>query len=299
MEEDEIPSSTEASHICLDCEDDEASLKKHATKEDGERVPLTSFPSYQPSFQSSSTISNSQQHILATEVEGKIFGELPASFGRSADRGSDTDLEKLLNISCFQTTTELQLQKHRVASTTQIDELSAFSDAIELYLEAETTDRVNNRNINNINNNSSSNSFLFSSIKNFKKWLSTASGESPHTKALALIEKLRIERDYLLDACQRKWLNDPEHLFQSERFMESDMLSTPLRPTEVSDTVSAMPVQHWKLFEEIHPLPSFDLDSPVISHLLASWTTDENKIHFFKAWLRCLDHELPQGFPKV
>ena len=57
----------------------------------------------------------------------------------------------------------------------------------------------------------------------------------------------------------------------------------------------------WKEESETHPLPPFGLDSPVISHLLASWTTDAQKIQYLRLYLQCLtdySKQVPATFPK-
>jgi hypothetical protein len=40
------------------------------------------------------------------------------------------------------------------------------------------------------------------------------------------------------------------------------------------------------LEREPHPSPPFDLDSPVVAHLLDAWTHDETKLDYLRNWLR-------------
>jgi hypothetical protein len=69
-------------------------------------------------------------------------------------------------------------------------------------------------------------------------------------------------------------------------------------PTPPTGSVGA---DRWKEETDDHPLPNYGLDSPVISHLLASWTTDVQKIQYLRLYLQCLtdySKEVPTTFPK-
>lgn len=68
--------------------------------------------------------------------------------------------------------------------------------------------------------------------------------------------------------------------------------------TEKSDSSTHEAASSWVIFTEIHPLPTFGLDSPVVDHLLASWTPDTAKSQFLVSWIQCLACELPNNFPK-
>lgn len=57
----------------------------------------------------------------------------------------------------------------------------------------------------------------------------------------------------------------------------------------------------WVKEVDNHPLPPFGLDSPVISHLLNSWTNDSQKVQYLKMYLQCLtdySRPIPPTFPK-
>eukprot|EP01032_Pedospumella_encystans_P016158 gene16158-18445_t len=47
--------------------------------------------------------------------------------------------------------------------------------------------------------------------------------------------------------------------------------------------------EEWvEIMEENHPAPDYGLESPVISHLLTTWTADTSKIEFLRSWVRSL-----------
>lgn len=57
----------------------------------------------------------------------------------------------------------------------------------------------------------------------------------------------------------------------------------------------------WTKELDNHPLPPYGLSSPVILHLLSSWTSDEQKVKYLKTYLQCLTDitkPIPKTFPK-
>jgi len=154
---------------------------------------------------------------------------------------------------------------------------SEFAFRIDQYCEAEAS--VNCQEAPSSSSSSSSHPFNDSSSKLFADWYATARTASSLTKALALIEKLRGERDVLLQQLRRATQKSQQKAEKS-----ADDKSSTNSP--------------WTLFEEEHPPPPFGLNSPVVDHLLASWTTDHNKVQFFLSWIQCLAYDLPADFPK-
>mmetsp|Transcript_94061 Transcript_94061/g.269284 ORF Transcript_94061/g.269284 Transcript_94061/m.269284 type:complete len:113 (+) Transcript_94061:227-565(+) len=55
----------------------------------------------------------------------------------------------------------------------------------------------------------------------------------------------------------------------------------------------------WEEEYSAHPVPPFSIDSPVIQHLLASWTADGQKLRYVSLWLTVLvsDKPVPNTFP--
>ena len=58
----------------------------------------------------------------------------------------------------------------------------------------------------------------------------------------------------------------------------------------------------WAHETEVYPVPSFGIDSPVIGHLLSSWTRDPQKLTYVRLWLTLLCsngsmREVPETFP--
>ena len=45
---------------------------------------------------------------------------------------------------------------------------------------------------------------------------------------------------------------------------------------------------HWKEELDMHPVPPFGINSPVIRHLLTSWTQDQQKLEYVNLWLKVL-----------
>jgi hypothetical protein len=41
----------------------------------------------------------------------------------------------------------------------------------------------------------------------------------------------------------------------------------------------------WQICNEIHAPPPFDLDSPVVTHILQTWTVDKTKVEFLMNWV--------------
>lgn len=60
------------------------------------------------------------------------------------------------------------------------------------------------------------------------------------------------------------------------------------------------PQNEWMEETEIHPLPPFGIQSPVISYLLESWTSDASKLKYVTLWLSVLCNDInkiPPTFP--
>ena len=70
------------------------------------------------------------------------------------------------------------------------------------------------------------------------------------------------------------------------------------RTSSISSSMSALDA--WEEVVERHPLPPFELKSPVITHLLDSWTADKQKLQYLQLWLQCLcdsTKAVPATFP--
>jgi hypothetical protein len=62
---------------------------------------------------------------------------------------------------------------------------------------------------------------------------------------------------------------------------QADETQAPPQPTHQAGQPSEQPTvqtAEWEEVEEEHPAPTYGLESPVISHLLSTWTTDANKV---------------------
>ncbi|GMH60472.1 hypothetical protein TrLO_g7855 [Triparma laevis f. longispina] len=80
----------------------------------------------------------------------------------------------------------------------------------------------------------------------------------------------------------------------------ADVESERERERDRSDSRNAATTT-WREETDHHPLPPFGLDSPVISHLLTSWTSDIQKVQYLRLYLQCLadyNREVPVTFPK-
>ena len=73
------------------------------------------------------------------------------------------------------------------------------------------------------------------------------------------------------------------------------MLSTLVKLKALADLP---PVGEWRLYSDIVPQPPYDIQSPVVAHLLSNWSSDANKCLYIKSWVECLATELPDGFPR-
>ena len=58
------------------------------------------------------------------------------------------------------------------------------------------------------------------------------------------------------------------------------------------------PVGEWRISSDDVPQPPYDIQSPVVAHLLSNWSSDANKCLYIKSWVECLATELPDGFPR-
>merc|ERR1711991_494768 len=132
-----------------------------------------------------------------------------------------------------------------------------------------------------------------------------------YSKALALIEKLKRDRDYLLlrqsgmspkeaeEAAAAAATNnfDSVNAYNLRKNIEFEKSRSGDINNVEGGIVSGQSHQ-WEVYDVTHPTPSCALDSPVIEHLLQSWTDDRNKIEHFLAWIQCLSFELPENFSK-
>lgn len=158
---------------------------------------------------------------------------------------------------------------------------SEFTFKIEQYCETELQIYEQQ---SSSSSSSSAASFLFeASTRQFAEWYAVAQSASSMTKALALIEKLKGERDTLR-----------EQLAQWHGKTERRPNTSSAHPQDKEDTSRSL----WTVFNDEHPPPPFGLSSPVVDHLLASWTDDANKVQFFLSWIQCLAYDLPTDFPK-
>uniref|UniRef100_A0A7S2SIB0 WW domain-containing protein n=1 Tax=Rhizochromulina marina TaxID=1034831 RepID=A0A7S2SIB0_9STRA len=72
------------------------------------------------------------------------------------------------------------------------------------------------------------------------------------------------------------------------------------RPT--SPGASVVEFTNWRRETQDNPVPPFGIGSPVIQHLLASWTSDPQKLRYVSLWLSVLINEdpatpVPESFP--
>jgi hypothetical protein len=92
-------------------------------------------------------------------------------------------------------------------------------------------------------------------------------------------------------------LNDNEEFISDSLSRKSSQGSNSGRKRMSSDDPS---LKEWTLETEEHPLPPFGIQSPVISHLLESWTSDAQKLKYVTLWLSvlCSDaSKIPPNFP--
>ena len=73
--------------------------------------------------------------------------------------------------------------------------------------------------------------------------------------------------------------------------------ATPPRPTGAATTPKS-PFD-WAEEVERHPRPDFDLDSPVVAHLINEWTKDTRKAKYVALWLKVVADtaQIPATFP--
>jgi hypothetical protein len=88
-------------------------------------------------------------------------------------------------------------------------------------------------------------------------------------------------------------------------------LTTEIRRSEYDDVHDDLEMsneerlagQEWIEVKEVHPVPPFGVDwvnSPVIQHLLQTWSRDEEKLRYIELWLKAVAERdiLPQSFPR-
>ena len=140
---------------------------------------------------------------------------------------------------------------------------------------------------------------------------------TPERKQLAR-KKFADERKQMLERAQQRQQqrdNPPEEQQQQQQQQPSTAAAAAaaaaaVEPEEDSDSLnisrassvssSMSNLAEWEELFEDHPLPPFELDSPVISHLLTNWTTDKQKLQYLKLWLQCLADDtkgIPETFP--
>jgi len=86
----------------------------------------------------------------------------------------------------------------------------------------------------------------------------------------------------------------------AQRLESRPGVEEPLSP--VSPGASVVEFTGWRKEVQENPIPPFGIDSPVIQHLLASWTTDPQKLRYVSLWLTVLINEdaeapIPESFP--
>ncbi len=159
--------------------------------------------------------------------------------------------------------------------------------------------------------------FLTESINSFRDWCQSPTQNDKdktqlcYAKALALIEKLKRDRDYLLlrqngmspvDAKEAATVAAANNFENINAYNLRKNIEIEKNRSSEGETLNGghrhMSTHKWEIYDVIHPTPSCALDSPVIEHLLQSWTDDRNKIEYFLAWIQCLSFELPENFPK-